>query len=327
MTGSKAADFTLVLGGGGATGLAFMCGALRAIREVIGVDPNDAELIIGTSAGSVMAADLRSGKSLPEIVEQLNPEAEAPVSIARAWRSYPDLARRLVGSAWIMSRTALPTPMRLPEPPDLLQRLFPGSMFVVSGDEHWATERYPARWPSKPAWIVTSDLDDGRRVVLRSSDNPAVSFAQAVRASCAVPGLYPPVRVQGRRLVDGGVSSVTNLDLAASGPGSLVIVLAPMGFDPSQPPGHVRSAVRRRFNAQLDRERRVVERAGKRVLILRPTGAELDVHGVNILDGGPSARIESAAFEATAARLDNVRVQSLFVRPTTRPRPLTSASP
>jgi NTE family protein len=324
MTGSKTADFTLVLGGGGATGLAFMCGALRAVREVIGVDPNDADLIIGTSAGSVMAADLRSGKSLPEIFEQLNPQDEAPVSIARAWRSYPDLARRLVGSTWIMSRTAFPTPMRLPEPPELLQRLFPGSMFLVSGDEHWATERYPSRWPSKPVWIVTSDLDDGRRVVLRSGDSPDVNFAQAVRASCAVPGLYPPVRVQGRRLVDGGVSSVTNLDLAASGHGPLVIVLAPMGFDPAQPPGYLRSAVRRRFNAQLDRERRVVERAGKRVLILRPTGTELDAHGINILDSGPSARIERAAFGATAARLADVRLQSLIAPPTSRSRRLTA---
>ncbi len=303
--------FTLVLGGGGATGLAYMCGALRAVSEVAGLDPADADLIVGTSAGSVLATEIRLGKAVDEIFGQVDPSAADTPHVGRAWRSYPDLARRMVGSSWILTRTLLPLPMRLPEPPEIVQRLFPASLLNVGGETDWAEARYPDAWPDRPLWIVTADVDRGRRRVLTRADSDA-PLHRSVQASCAIPGLYPPVRLGKRRLVDGGVASVTNLDLAAQWHSPLVIALAPMGFDPRQPPNQLQTLVRGRYNTQLERESRVVHRTGKRLLLLRPTGDELKIHGLNILDSGANDRIEHAAYEATIERLTEERIEVLL---------------
>lgn len=304
--------FTLVLGGGGSTGLAYMCGALRALEDATGLRPHDAALMIGTSAGSVMATDLCLGKPLHEVLQAVHPEFEGRAEVVRAWQSLPDLARRLVGSTWVASRSMLPMSIPTPQPPAFVQRLFPGSLLTVAGENPWQ-EAYPLDWPETPLWITACDLDSNRRVVLSQANHDHVAtLRQAVSASCAVPGVYAPVRVDGLRLVDGGVASVTNLDLAARAPTDIVIALAPMAFDPLAPPGHLTAMTRSRFNGQLRREGDRVRRAGKRLLILRPTGAELEHHGINFLSNAGNDMIEHLAFEHTRATLSPDRVRILL---------------
>lgn len=307
---ARAGRFTLVLGGGGSTGMAYMCGALRGLEEVAGLRPHDADLIIGTSAGSVLAADLRLGRSLAEIMQGVHPRHAERAEIVRAWRSIPDLARRVVGSTWVASRSAIPMPSL--QPPRVVQRLFPASLLEVGGELTWEA-RYPTEWPAAPLWITAADLDGKRRVVLDAHGRgPRADLRQAVRASCAVPGVYAPVRVGNRRLIDGGMTSVANLDLAARSPSPVVVALAPMAFDPRHPPSRVHAMARARFNVQLRREGDRVRRAGKRVLLLRPTGAELEHHGFNFLSDRSNDVIERAAYEATVANLSADRVRLLL---------------
>jgi NTE family protein len=314
--------FTLVLGGGGSTGIASMCGALRAFQEVTGRDPSAADLLIGTSAGAVLGAELRLGRSLDEVMRQVDPGSDESCSVVPAWRSVPDLARRVVGSTWIAARTTMPIPVPAPAPPRCVQRLFPSGLLQTDHDEPWYL-RYPVEWPDDPLWITATDVDLRRRVVLGTRGAPIATLQQALRASCAVPGVYPPVRVGSRRLVDGGFPSVNNIDLAVSAPSRVVVVLAPMGFDPLDPPGRLLRALRGPINAQIASEARRVRLAGKRILFLRPSGAELAHHGFNVLSNSENDLITAAAHEATLTRLRDPRLRAVLTQltsPTMRSR-------
>ncbi len=101
-------QFCLVLGAGGATSVVYICGALRALREVAGIDARQARVIVGTSAGAIVGSDLRLGRSDDEIMGELTAglPGDGSRDIVPAWRSVPELARRLVGSMWIMSRSS-----------------------------------------------------------------------------------------------------------------------------------------------------------------------------------------------------------------------------
>lgn len=305
ITGRQVSGFTLVLGGGGAPAMAYAAGALRALADHGGIDLSEAKAMIGTSAGAIVAADLRLGRSFEEIMlGATGGDSDASsAQIGKAWRSKPDLARRLVGSMWIMARTALPVRLRLVEPPALVQRAFPGSLLRLS-DRDWASNRFPPKWPDKVLWLVTSDLDRGNRVVLAADAPVMATLPQAVQASCAVPGLYPPVRVDGRRLVDGGVHSVTNLDLAVRARSAAVIALAPMSFEASGPPRSLAALVRTRFNAQVAKEAAAVRRSGAALLLLRPTADEVRHHGVNILSRQGNATVMEMAYESVTLRLE-----------------------
>ena len=298
MRPSPPPGFTLVLGGGGGVGVGFICGVLQAVEDIAGVDVAAADLVIGTSAGAVVAADLRLGRSIRAIVEDRvsSPEGERHGTVMRAWTSRSDLARRVVGASAVAIRTTVLRNWRIPAPPRSVQRAFPASLMRVR-DPQWASRRFPDAWPDAPLWLIAFDLDRGRRAILRRDGPLKLPLPRAVEASCAVPGVYAPVRAGRRRLVDGGLRSPTNADLAASATSGTVIVVAPLALEPGAP-RTVRSTVRRRFNRQLEREVGIVERTGKRVIVFRPSAADLGVHGVNIL----SDRNMEVVFDRTLAR-------------------------
>jgi len=103
--------------------------------------------MIGTSAGAIVAADVQLGRGLDQLLEPAESDlAGGPRGdVVRTWRSTPDLLRRLIGSSWIMARSALPTSMRTPETPPLLQRAFPGSLLRITNRD-WARDRFPIDW-------------------------------------------------------------------------------------------------------------------------------------------------------------------------------------
>ena len=289
-----------------------MVGALRGLVEACGLDPNAAHTIIGTSSGAIIGGDLRLGRTVDEISDILESPATLGTQrhdIIPAWRSPVDFVRRGIGSTWVMARTRLPAYMWLPAPPRALQRFFPGSMMAVA-DGDWATQRFPNRWPEQALWVVAWSLDDSHRIVLDRDggrDGERATLRQAVLASSAVPGIFAPVRVGTRRLVDGGVNSTTNLDLAARTPSPVVIALAPMGFDPLDPPRLVHSMTRVGINTQLVRETRAVRATGKELLLLRPTGDDLRHHGINPMSGRRLHDVIEAAAESTARRVRHGR--------------------
>jgi NTE family protein len=138
---------------------------------------------------------------------------------------------------------------------------------------------------------------------------PEIDLPRAVTASCAIPGLYKPVRWGRMTLVDGGVHSGTNLDLATKAGCTLVVAVAPMAFDPLSPPGALAQLVRRIPSRALAAETAAARRQGVEVLQLRPTAHELDIHGLKLMRPEGLDQVAQAAYEATArsATVDRLR--------------------
>ncbi|MGD9794438.1 MAG: patatin-like phospholipase family protein [Acidimicrobiia bacterium] len=319
--------FALVLGGGGAVGIAYHAGVLRALEEVGGIDIRRAKVMIGTSAGAVVSAQLRLGHSYADMVALAGghdegaagagPQEAAPrpasAILNPAWQSRAELYRRMVASTWSISRVVVRTP--LPRPPRVVQRLFPPGLFSLD-DDVWADNGFPEEWPDGELWLVTLDIDSGRRVVIKRPRSAARNgtLRQGIAASTAVPALYPPVHIGKRRLIDGGVHSPTNLDLAVRTGCSVVIASAPMAFDPARPPGVGAVLSRNRFNNQLQREAAIVRRAGAEVLLIRPSGDELRHHGVNLLRRSGNDAVMFGAYESTAAALSSSHAHMVLAK-------------
>jgi len=302
------AGFNVVVGGGGAMAIGISAGIMMALREA-GVDCSEARTCVGTSAGSVVAADLRMGRSLDDIAAQVCTDGsgdEPSVETIRAWRTWPELGRRSVGSAWVLLRALSPVRPALAEPPRPLQRWFPGSLVHFGEAQHWAEDLYPEEWPAGGLWAVAANLDTGRRVLLEADPppgRPRATLQEALQASCAIPGLYPPVRVDGARLVDGGVRSPTNFDVAAKLSQRAVVCISSVSFDPADPPVGPQRALRTFLNRQVLREVRHLRTRGVEPLVLRPGRTALELAGAQLFSGRITSDVVEAAYEGASARL------------------------
>ena len=317
----------LVLGAGGVAGMNYHAGVLHALTEVGGLDPASADLVVGTSAGSVMGALLRSGWTAndcwefalgihPDVITLEDDEVErrARAVFAPRFTNPLDLARRAVGSSYVIGRSLVRTPMP-PVHPAVARELakrFPGGLFSTAEAESRFAEILPAEWPSKPLWLVSVDIGSGRRVVLGRRGSPEVSLHDGVLASCAIPGVYSPVRAGSLTLVDGGAHSTTNLDLAVRAGCEIVIGVAPMAYDPSSPPGSLVQLERRRATRSLATEARVARGKGTSVLLVRPTAPELLIHGRRLMRPADGPAIALAAFDAAARLLDTPRSRDVL---------------
>ena len=263
MNGQRTA---LVLGGGGITGIAWEVGVLAGLAEA-GVDLTGADLVVGTSAGSVVGAQLTSGADLEVLfARQLEPPTgEQAARMTRAalaryaWavlRSRGDDVgfRRRVGTLALAAEQAGLTPTEQ-------ERLDVIGSRLVSRE-----------WPDRDLRVTAVDAETGEfRVLDRTSGVPLL---QAVAASCAVPGVYPPVTIDGRRYVDGGMRSAANADLAEGYDRVVVLAPIPRGVGPL---------------ASVDAQ---VTGMVARVAVVSPDEAARRAIGRNVLD--PAARAGSA---------------------------------
>jgi NTE family protein len=308
--------FGVVLGAGGVVGLAYHAGVLHALEEEGGIKLASADLVVGTSAGAAIAAYLRSGWSTTDFWD----EALANEDEQHGWRnilspnfaSPLELLQRGVGSAYVMSRSVLRVP--LPGMPGFLRRAFPGGLFALAEGRDRLEAELPVAWPSRPLWLVAVDIGSGRRVVIGRGPEPSMDLARAVQASCAIPGIFPPVRVDHQVLVDGGAHSTTNLDLAARAGCELIIGVAPMAYDPSTAPGPLVQLARRVPSRTLAQEAAFARRQGATVLLLRPSAAEVRAHGVNLMRGDGLDRTARDAYESTARSLATDRFRRALDR-------------
>lgn len=313
--------------------MASHAGVLRALHDVAGLDPADAHLIIGTSAGSVIGGMIRLGRDLDDIwavATRHFPDGDTSGDIAstdlfrRAWSTPSQLARRSLGSLYVMSQSLLRLPYQVV--PSFARRIFPGGFLNTSEAATDLGLGISDEWPAEPLWLCTVDIETGRRVVLgRGGDQP--SFAQSVLASCAIPGYYQPVRLGGRTLVDGGVHSTTNLDLAAKAEPRLVVAAAPMGYDPRRVPHafniaitDISMATRQTINMSLERQRAAVANSGREVLLIRPGRDELITHRFNPMRLHNLEPVAVAAYAATARLLGRSRIRRLIERGLTADR-------
>jgi NTE family protein len=199
-----------VLGGGGITGIAWELGLLAGLAEA-GVDLTTADVVIGTSAGSFVGAQIRGGVDLADLYAgQLRPPDGRPVQrisrgvLARLAVPYLWPREERAARAWV-GRLALAAPT---EPEDERRRVIAAGLPSTS-------------WPQRRLLVTAVDALTGDAVAFAGPEH--APLVDAVAASCAVPLVWPPMTVNGRRYVDGGVRSPVNADLAA-GCGRVVVV-------------------------------------------------------------------------------------------------------
>ena len=313
-----------MLGAGGVTGGAWMAATLATLSRAAGWDPSIADVVLGTSAGSVMAALLASGVAAGRLVPASGPPASARLS-GDGWV----LADLAIGDAYRALRTR-----RLPGPGSLhlalhalreravlraICGLVPRGLVPTAAIEATIRRSAPAGWPPRHGcWVVACDYRTGRRVVFGQEDAPRTSLASAVAASCAIPGFFEPVRVGGRLYVDGGLHSLSNLDVLADHDVDLVVALSPMSAAGARggwsPLSRMTAAMRRRAARQVAAEAESLRRRGVEVLLLEPGDRDLEAMGPDVMDTGRVHRVADVAVCTVGERLRLPGVRRLLHR-------------
>ena len=319
----------LVLGAGGVLGGAWLTGALDAIAEETGWDPASAEYVVGTSAGSMLGALLAAGvppwfmvaHSRGEVFDGLvgpdgRPAADADRSAGAVFRVHRGLPIPGPGSLR-MAITALSNPLRH-TPLQLLAGWLPAGLISTDGLKELVRRAVPGEWTEHPNyWAVACDYSDGRRVPFGRLGSPRAHVADAVAASCAIPGFYRPVRIGRRRYVDGGVCSVSNMDLVAGRGLDLVVCLNPMTTaDPSGVPidpfEWLPALACRAGRRRLEHEERKLRRFGTEVAIIEPTSEDRAAMGRNWMNPGRRQDVIETARRTVAAQLAGPRLTALL---------------
>jgi NTE family protein len=253
----------LVLGGGGVTGIAWMTGLLAGLAEA-GTELAAADLVVGTSAGSVVGAQVLSGVSVEDLYagQLKDPTGELAARMGvgvmfgfivnSLWPGDERVGRARLGRAAMRARTVPEAERRA-----IIEKRLPNKS-----------------WPETRLVITSVDADTGEA---RNFDRDSgVSLAEAVAASCAVPLVWPPITIDGHRYIDGGVRSPANADLAFGC--ERVVVLAPIAL-----------ALRR--SGRIDRQ---LASLGPHVqsIVISPDANARNVIGRNVLD--PAHRVASA---------------------------------
>ncbi|HVU60800.1 MAG TPA: patatin-like phospholipase family protein [Mycobacteriales bacterium] len=315
----------LVLGGGGVLGAAWMIGALSAVSDAYEWDPRDAEIVVGTSAGSVVGAMLACGLGVETLINHQrgivapgDPDIGFDPDTA-AGGTLPPRPQLRIGSASLLAKTVL-HPRRLPVLA-ALSGLAPRGRGTLAALEELVRQVNPdGTWPEHPAaWMIAMDYDAGKRVAFGSPGAPEASLSDAVMASCSIPGWFAPIEISGHCYVDGGTLSPTSLDLLAGRGLDEVIVLAPMiSFDydePSTVVARMERRFRRAMTKRVLREAGKVRRSGTAVTLLGPGSEDLEAIGVNLMDHRRRGAVLDTALRTTAAALAGV----------TSPSPLSEA--
>jgi NTE family protein len=295
----------LVLAAGGSVGVAYHGAVLAALASETGWDPRSADLMIGTSAGSLTAALLRAGvpaEDLANISEgtPLSEEGERLAALGRPHRPRPsraDYLRARPVSDPIAVASGLARAVVRPgsvSPRSIIVAALPSGGVATSAISDGIDAVFDGAWPSKPLWLCSYDLRAGRRVVFGQDGAPPATVGQAVAASCAVPMYFRPVTIGDRRYIDGGVHSMVNLDLAAGQDLDLVVTISPLSqaatFGELSPGLFMRRALRSR----LQREVAALKRTGVPVVAVQPGRSITAVMGLNPMDAARRGQVSRA---------------------------------
>jgi predicted acylesterase/phospholipase RssA len=235
----------LVLGGGGFTGAVYEIGALRAL-DLLSVNRtvNQFDVYVGTSAGAFVASLAANGVTPEEMMRVVNQQVPTPfrdidvstllrpnfVDYAKTAVTLPlkavevlrELPRQLKGSSWMDVALGLAEGL-------------PSGVYSGAGIERYMREVLSDpdrsddfRLLEPELYLAATDLDTCERIVFGTSGWDDVPISQAVRASTALPMIYKPVKVRDRELVDGGIVSTTNLDVAVEAGAKFVVVVNPL---------------------------------------------------------------------------------------------------
>ena len=299
----------LVLGAGGVLGAAWTIGALAAVRERLDWEPQTADVLVGTSAGSVLASALACGFTVDDLVDtqQGRPGARIRYDDDAGGALPPRPRLRLGSPRGLLAAARHPlkvTPLgalsaAMPEGRGDIEPI--GRLVdAVLPDGGWA--------PHRRTWIVAMDYDSGRRVPFGQIGQPLAELRDAVMASCAIPGWYSPVTIGKRRYVDGGVCSPTSVDLLTRLRLDEVYVLSAMTSTTFDEPTQVAARLERRFRRIVTKrvlnEVRKVAATGTKVTFLGPTAEDLEVIGANLMDPKRRAQVLQTSLATSARALE-----------------------
>lgn len=313
----------LVLGAGGVLGGAWLTGGLDAVASETGWDPASADCVVGTSAGSMIGSlcvagvppwlmvAISGGEALEDLRDargrSLGEDDRSGGAAFRLHRAIPSIGP----GSWRLIAEHLTRPSRRSAAAVLAGALPSGS---ISTEPLKSTIRrvVPSGWVHHPGlWVVACDYSTGRRVPFGRPGAPPAELADAVAASCAIPGFYRPVTIGGRRYVDGGLWSTSNLDLLRASGLDLVICLNPTS---SLHPTHAWNPVERAGAAarsisgrRLGSEARKLRAAGVEVVLIQPTAEDLAVMGVNLMSRRRRHEVIETARRTVAEQLREAR--------------------
>jgi NTE family protein len=265
----------LVLGGGGLTGIAWEIGLLKGLRDG-GVDVTGADSIIGTSAGSVVGAGLTGKEDLDDLYAEQTTPAPAEHGAEFGPRAMVTLLVLLgLPGSGRTRRARIGRAARKAHPGPATERLaiFESRLRRADGTLN--------DWPDRDLRITAVDAEDGSfHVFDRDGD---VDLLHAMAASCAVPLVWPPVEINGRLYVDGGMRSPANADLATGCDVVLAVAPLPRAFS--------------KYHSLPEQLRRT---GARRTAWIAPDRASLQAIGRNVLD--PSMRTGAAQAGAAQGR-------------------------
>jgi NTE family protein len=314
----------LVLGGGGVVGQAYHSAVLAVLQHDFGFDARAADMIVGTSAGSITGTLLRLGVS---------PEDLAAWTVKAPLSGDDGVLRQLTESsppplAPFHPLQLLRRPLRLPSL-HLVQRAvtrpwqfrpLAAGMTLLAPGRHDIVEQLAALrelerpgWPGDSFWICVVRRRDGRRVVFGRPPTPEVPLHLAVAASCAVPGYFAPVQIGGRSYIDGGVHSPTNAAILRGAGLDVVLVVSPMSGDTGWRPDFL-AAARRHSTVLLRREVKALQAEGIATVVFAPGAAEQRAMGSDMMSRDRVNEVIQESFIAAGAYAAKPEVADLIRR-------------
>lgn len=301
----------VVLGAGGLAGQAFHLGVLTALADETGFDARPAEVIVGTSAGSLVAAALTAGWSVADqlamlLGDEISPDAQERLRAGRERvAALPSLevdderpGRLPLAPGALLAAARRPFRVRAGA---VLSGLIPPGRNSTHAIRHSVARLHDEGWPPQLR-VCAVRARDARRVVFGTPGAPEVDVGTAVAASCAIPGYFTPVRIGGEAYIDGGAHSPTNADVVARDQPELVVISSPM----SAARGGLRTAdaaIRLAVRRYLAGEVRLLRRGGAQVVVFQPTPSDLAAMGLHPMRMLRGSRIADAAAASVRARL------------------------
>jgi NTE family protein len=266
----------LVLGGGGPVGIGWESGLIAGLGEC-GVRLAEAGYILGTSAGAFVGAQLALGRDPAEMYQAQLSAAGRYEGSDRASGPPPNM----MGLMGIMQALARGE-MSVPELRKEAGRLSLNSQTM--GEEQFvstmsAMQNLPDEWPSQPYACTAIDALTGELVTW--ANDSGVRLDHAVTSSCAVPGVYPAITINGRRYYDGGIGTATNSTLARGH--ERVLVVAVGGGTPPVMTDEIRM-MRERQMERFEAEVQELRDAGSQVEVVRPDPEAIEAFGMNVMD-------------------------------------------
>jgi NTE family protein len=313
----------LVLGAGGVVGQAYHSGVLAALEHDLGWDPRRAEVIVGTSAGSITGTLLRSGVPASELAAW---SVRAPLSAEGALleelfgAEHPEFEPFIAGQLLrrppslpgpTMVRRAVTHPWHFRPMTAAMALLAPGTLDIR--DRLTALREVEDRtWPQDPLWICSVRRGDGRRTVFGRPGTPEVPLHLAVASSCAVPGYFAPVRIGDHTYVDGGAHSPTNAAILRDCGLDLVIVVSPMSGPSGGVVKDLYEGSRWHAGRLARREVRALRAAGTDVVVFRPGAEEQEAMGDDFMSDAHVTDIVQQSFLGAGAHAARPEIRALL---------------